>query len=1050
MKRLTALIDALPCRCCALLGVAGGAISRVASRVAFALLLLPLSAVSQSARDVSPEPGIVWGGGNSSETFLFRGNAEVLVSSGRGGVRETDNFGNHWRRSMSGLVDSATGIEPFAGLLCQAPSARSTVYIASIAANNPVLVDRPYRSDDFGRTWRPLAGLNNSSTVDCAVDPLNPELLYVLAADNTDGHELLFKSTDGGQHFASVGAGLQQNDGPNSVRVSPRDLSTVYVLDGGTYQGLYVSTDGGLNFARSRSAPDNPMLLFLHPTEPDTLFLTNPSGLFRSTDGGATFTHPLPLSPAPSGLNGAYLAFDPRDAQTSYVATGLAGLFRTRDGGATYSRLPGPTSGQLGNFGVANVGIPPAGAPIYVSTSYGPLRSDDDGQTFVPNQGDYHGAVVNDLGFDAAGRLLVGTFHTLQLFRGARPGHPEPYESPGATIIQPGAATAAIAASPVDPNVLLVALAFDLGALRTDNGGATWTRISGISTVSPFARMTFAPGDASRAYYVNGRGAAAVAGFYRSTDEGRSFARTFGERLGSVVVDPSNANTVYVGTWEDGNGLFKSTDGGLTFTPLPLTASQAGDFGSLAIDPTQTQTVYAGRRQGGVLRSDDGGATWVLLSGPPGGEVLGVALDPQRPAHVFAWIQGAGLYRSDDRGSTWRAADTEEAKQRSGVEAGRGTLVADPKVSGRVYIGNSGVVQIDTNPAFVYTNDNASPNTVSAFSIGAQGTLTKVGTFPTGGIGGGTLAGSNRIVPTIARNLIYATNGGSNDISAFSIDRSTGALSSLGPPVPTGGLDGQGVALAVTPDGQFLYAASCCGSNTISAFSIGSDGTLTPIGSPISAGGQPDGIKVSPDGRFLAVGLIRLIGKGVDMFSIGPGGALTLVSGSPFPVAGAPYVDINCNSNLLFAGHASFGPTKVSVFSIASDGTLSEIANSPFIFGGTNSNVVVLSPDDQHLFVSNQTSNTITSLEVGSGGSLTQVGSPFGNLGGSMPSGMATNRAGTFIYTANFNAVVTGFGIAENGALTSVPGSPFATGGTAGLQSLAVFPPKTCEDDGAN
>src|SRR4029077_767220 len=107
-----------------------------------------------------------------------------------------------------------------------------------------------------------------------------------------------------------------------------------------------------------------------HPTEPDTLFLTNPSGLFRSTDGGATFTHPLPLSPAPFGLNGAYLAFDPRDAQTNYVATGLAGLFRTRDGGATYSRLLGPTSGQLGNLGVANVGIPPAGAPIYVSTSY--------------------------------------------------------------------------------------------------------------------------------------------------------------------------------------------------------------------------------------------------------------------------------------------------------------------------------------------------------------------------------------------------------------------------------------------------------------------------------------------------------------------------------------------------------------------------------------------------------------------------------------------------------------------------------------------------------
>jgi hypothetical protein len=386
--------------------------------------------------------------------------------------------------------------------------------------------------------------------------------------------------------------------------------------------------------------------------------------------------------------------------------------------------LPGPTSGQLGNLGVANVGIPPAGAPIYVSTSYGPLRSDDDGQTFVPNQGDYHGAVVNDLGFDAAGSLLVGTFHTLQLFRGARPGHPEPYESPGATIIQPGAATAAIAASPVDPNVLLVALAFDLGALRTDNGGATWTRISGISTVSPFCRMTFARSDASRVYYVNRGGGPTVTGFYRSTDEGHSFARTFRERLGSVAADPNNASTVYVGTWDDGNGLFKSTDGGLTFTSLPLTPAQTGDFGSLAIDPTRTQTVYAGRRQGGLLRSDDGGATWVLLSGLPGGEVLGVALDPQSPAHVFAWIQGAGLFRSDDRGGNWRAADTGEAKRRSGIEAGRGTLVADPKVSGRVYIGNSGVVQIDTEEEEMVVNDLASSWTQQA--SGVQAALNRV------------------------------------------------------------------------------------------------------------------------------------------------------------------------------------------------------------------------------------------------------------------------------------------------------------------------------------
>ncbi len=271
----------------------------------------------------------------------------------------------------------------------------------------------------------------------------------------------------------------------------------------------------------------------------------------------------------------------------------------------------------------------------------------------------------------------------------------------------------------------------------------------------------------------------------------------------------------------------------------------------------------------------------------------------------------------------------------------------------------------------------------------------------------------------------------------------------IGTPFPTGGSDGAGIALAVTPNGRFLYAASSGGSNNLSAFTIAHDGGLAPIGAPIPAGGEPDGIKVSPGGKFLAVGVI---GVGIGMFRIGSDGALTPVPGSPFPAQGAArgasFVDINCRSDLLFAGHGAIAPTTASVFTIASDGTLSEITGSPITLSGSNSNVVVLSPDDRHLFVSNQVSNTITSLDVASGGSLVSVtGSPFSNSGGTVPAGMATNRAGTLLYVANFSNVVTGFRVGRNGELSPVAGSPFATGVTGLLRSLTAFPPKSCEDD---
>lgn len=238
----------------------------------------------------------------------------------------------------------------------------------------------------------------------------------------------------------------------------------------------------------------------------------------------------------------------------------------------------------------------------------------------------------------------------------------------------------------------------------------------------------------------------------------------------------------------------------------------------------------------------------------------------------------------------------------------------------------------------------------------------------------------------------------------------------------------------MTPNGKFVYAGNG-GSGDISAFSVGSNGALTPIvGSPFSAGGSPDGIKVSPNGKFLGVALP--FSDSVAMFRIGSHGALTSVPGSPFPQGGtgggdaATYLDMSCKSKLLFAAIANSSETEVGVSTIASSGALSPIAGSPFAFvPGLNSNVGILSPKNQWLFVSNQDSNTITSLDVEANGGLAQVsGSPFLNAG-THPNGMATNAEGTLLYVANEDNTVTGFSIDNsNGSLSAVLGSPFQTG----------------------
>jgi photosystem II stability/assembly factor-like uncharacterized protein len=147
---------------------------------------------------------------------------------------------------------------------------------------------------------------------------------------------------------------------------------------------------------------------------------------------------------------------------------------------------------------------------------------------------------------------------------------------------------------------------------------------------------------------------------------------------------------LYVGTYSGSAGLFKSTDGGQTLQDLGLRGS---NFGALVVDRRNPQLVYAGQRFGHVIRSLDGGHTFAPAStGLAGAGVHGLAQD----AHgtLFVWLRAGGLFASDDGASTWHKVDTGEALHRSSVEAGRGSLVADPLHPGRVYLGNAGVIQV--------------------------------------------------------------------------------------------------------------------------------------------------------------------------------------------------------------------------------------------------------------------------------------------------------------------------------------------------------------------
>src|SRR5262249_45528800 len=325
--------------------------------------------------DVGPEGGLIGG----LEPFLFNGPDEILVMAGRAGIHKTIDGGQNWMRSGSGLVD-AVGVEPGIQSLCQSRSA------PEIASASP-LFDGVYGTSNFADSWdRAITPMGNPGW-SCAVDPSDPAVVYALAQYPTVSFPgRLFKSTDGGSTFSAVGAGLpdQQQQFSFGLAVAPTNPSTVYVGLSLPSSGLYVSSDGGLNFQPLPNSPSFPYAVYAHPTDDGSLLVLTDSTLFLSVDGGASFS---PIGDGLPRLPGT-LAFDPVDPSVVYAPGGPDGLFRSVDGARTFKRLDALEADQLRGLGVTAVGVGPRNQTdppvIYASTSLGPIRSDDGGSTFAP------------------------------------------------------------------------------------------------------------------------------------------------------------------------------------------------------------------------------------------------------------------------------------------------------------------------------------------------------------------------------------------------------------------------------------------------------------------------------------------------------------------------------------------------------------------------------------------------------------------------------------------------------------------------------------------
>ncbi len=292
-----------------------------------------------------------------------------FMGTAGGGVWESTDYGHSWKPVMEKyLLPGSTGS---IGALAIAPSNPDIIYVGSgdSAPRNTVLTgDGMYKSADGGKTWTHI-GLTQTHIITwILVDPQDPNTVYVAALGHLFGpnpQRGVFKTSDGGQTWKKI---LYVNDhtGAITMAMDPSNPQVVYAAmwqmrrrhwgfsSGGPGSGIYKTTDGGATWTNISHRPGLPAGIFgkvglaVAPSDPSVVYALiqarykgQAGALFRSDDAGQTWhfvTNNMNITQRAFYYSRVYV--DPKDPNTIYLPN--APVYVSRDGGKTLIALHPP------------------------------------------------------------------------------------------------------------------------------------------------------------------------------------------------------------------------------------------------------------------------------------------------------------------------------------------------------------------------------------------------------------------------------------------------------------------------------------------------------------------------------------------------------------------------------------------------------------------------------------------------------------------------------------------------------------------------------------
>lgn len=574
-------------------------------------------------------------GGDSWTTALHIDGAEAVTSidideadpdrvfasstGERGGVWRSTDRGATWdqpnRRFDFTTIHSSAAV----------PSDARTVYAGIWGGGTFV-------TRDAGATWSELDANAAFSAAGIAVDPSDPDVVYV--ADRTA--PVLYRSADRGATFEGIFDAGSEYARLMGVTIDPSNPDRVYTIAmvapsamdraPGAHGALF-RIEGGAILDVTGDLPRLPLSITVHPDDSDVLYaVLHGYGVYVSNDGAATWQE---LSGAGSGLpNSGFFALivDPHDRSSLYLVGGcdvrfgsfasagldanvVNGIYRSTDGGLSWVCL---NSGVLGaeSGAVKTLAFSSEHPQLILAAAENGLYVSDD-------HGDSWSADV-ELPYRTLGGVVISEDRVLAMTNGA--GVLRGRISAGGTISwEPEPVLTArvfFAQVVVDSQNAgtLYASGYPGGVFKSTDDGETWHEAN-------FGMTSFAVDDPLRQ------------GYY------------------ALALAPSDPLILYLGLY--GRGVYKSLDAAGTWMPMNGEAGTLlGQYVTgLTIDPEDADDVFVSTEDG-IFRTEDGGQTWIPANqGIPTTDVKTILHTPA--GELYAGTRGYGFYRWT--GSSWQA-----------------------------------------------------------------------------------------------------------------------------------------------------------------------------------------------------------------------------------------------------------------------------------------------------------------------------------------------------------------------------------------------------------